>query len=122
MRSPAKTLSHSWRGARLSPWVGASNPLPADMELGTTTVLFDGVNAGSEIRVYSQAGVELAGVETCSADPVLTWNVYAPAYNSARIVIIHPDYKIKEFTYASVVGTQSLPVQQERDKWYKNPI
>jgi hypothetical protein len=48
--------------------------------------------------------------------------VFAPAYNAARIVIIHPDYKIKEFTYAAATGDQSLPIQQERDKWYSNPV
>ncbi len=85
----------------------------------STTVTFSGVNASSEIRVYNTALDELAGIETCSANQVLTWAIPT---GDVRIVIIHPDYKIKEFTYASVVGTQSLPVQQERDKWYKNPI
>ncbi|MCL5460319.1 hypothetical protein M3M33_16905, partial [Loigolactobacillus coryniformis] len=61
--------------------------------------------------------------ETCSADHVLAWSVYSPgsSNNTVRIVIVHPDYKIKEFNYLSSVGSQSLPIQQERDKWYSNP-
>lgn len=85
----------------------------------STTVTFSGVNAGSEIRVYDSAANELAGVETSSANPSMTWTI---PIGAVRIVIIHPDYKIKEFAYTSVVGNQSLPVQQEPDKWYSNPL
>lgn len=96
--------------------------LPTD-PVGTTTVTFTGVNANSEIRVYRADGVELAGVENCSANHALTWSVYAPGSNSVnRIVIVHPSYRIKEFTYTPAVGTTSLPVQQEADKWYSNPV
>ncbi len=84
----------------------------------STTVTFIGVNAGSEIRVYNTALDELAGVESSSSNPALTWQV---PVGDVRIVIIHPDYKIKEFTYTTTAGAQSLPVQQERDKWYSNP-
>lgn len=84
----------------------------------STTVTFSGANSGSEIRVYNTSLDELAGVESSSANPSLTWQI---PVGDVRIVIIHPDYKIKEFTYASLVGNQSLPVQQERDKWYSNP-
>lgn len=91
--------------------------------IGTTTVTFDGVNAGSEIRVQLPDLSEAAGVETCDDNHVLTWSVYASgsANNTVRIVIVHPDYKIKEFSYTSRVGAQSVPVQQEPDKWYSNP-
>lgn len=91
---------------------------------GITTVTFSGVNAGSEIRVYLPDTTEAAGIETCSTDQVLVWPVYSAGSpnNTVRIVIIHPDYKIKEFNYTSSVGTQSLPIQQERDKWYSNPV
>ena len=85
----------------------------------STTVAFSGVVAGSEIRVYNSAADELAGTESCSADHALTWVIPSPA--SVRVVIIHPDYKIKEFSYSSISGNQSLPVQQEPDKWYSNP-
>lgn len=84
----------------------------------STTVTFSGVNAGSEIRVYDGSANELAGVEACSANPELTWTLSS---GDVRIVIIHPDYKIKEFTYTPVAGVVSLPVQQEPDKWYSNP-
>jgi hypothetical protein len=96
--------------------------LPSD-PIGTTVVTFSGVNANSEIRVYLPDTTEAAGIENCIADQVLSWSVYAPgsANNTARIVIIHPDYKIKEFTYISSIGNQSIPVQPERDKWYSNP-
>lgn len=85
----------------------------------STTVTFSGVNAGSEIRVYDSSVNELDGTESCGANHQLTWTI---PVGDVRIVIIHPDYKIKEFTYASVAGVQTLPVQQERDRWYQNPI
>ena len=85
----------------------------------STTVTFDGVAANSEIRVYDNAANELAGVENCSSSQVLTWAI--PASPTVRIVIIHPSYKIKEFTYTATAGNQSIPVQQEPDKWYSNP-
>lgn len=96
--------------------------LPSD-PIGTTTVTFSGVQAGTEIRVYLPNGTEVAGVESCDADHVLSWPVYAAgsANNTVRIVIVHSDYKIKEFTYTAQIGNQSIPVQQEPDKWYSNP-
>lgn len=96
--------------------------LPSDA-IGTATVSFLGVSAGSEIRVYLSDMTELAGIESCAADQVLSWDSYpyGNPNNTVRIVIIHPDYKIKEFTYLSQVGNQTIPVQQEPDKWYSNP-
>lgn len=92
--------------------------------IGTCTRTFDGVPANSEIRVYLPDATEAAGIETCAANQQLTWQVYAAGSpnNTVRIVIVHPDYKIKEFTYTSTVGTSSIPVQAEPDKWYSNPI
>ena len=89
----------------------------------STTVTFAGVNAGSEIRVYLPDGTETAGVESCDADHELTWTVYAVGNtdNVVTIRIVHTAYKIKEFTYTSAEGAQTLPVQQEADKWYRNP-
>jgi hypothetical protein len=84
----------------------------------STTVTFDGVNAGSEIRVYDSGGAELAGVESCSADHALTWAV---ASGDQHIVIVHLDYRIKDFSYTNQAGAQTLPVQQEPDDWYSNP-
>lgn len=97
--------------------------LPTD-PIGTCTRTFDGVPAGSEIRIYRADGVELAGVESCaSADPQLSWSVYAPGANSVnRIVIINLAYKIKEFIYTPSVGTGSIPVQMDDDDWYSNPV
>ena len=96
--------------------------LPTD-PIGTTTVTFSGVNSGSEIRAYLPDTTEAAGIETCAADQVLSWSVYSVGSpnNTVRIVIVHPDYKIKEFTYTASLGNQSIPVQQEPDKWYSNP-
>lgn len=96
--------------------------LPSDA-IGTTTVTFSGVNAGSEIRVYLSDMTEVAGIESGAADQSLSWDVYAQGSpnNTVRIVIIHPSYKIKEFTYTATAGSQSIPVQQEPDKWYSNP-
>lgn len=96
--------------------------LPTD-PVGTTDVTFDGVNAGSEIRVYLPDGTEAAGIESCAADQVLSWSVYAPGSpnNTVTVRIVHPTYKIKEFDYTASTGAVSLPVQQEVDKWYSNP-
>ena len=96
--------------------------LPTD-PIGVATGRFLDVHSGSEIRVSLADMTELAGVESCDNDHVLTWSVFASGSpnNVVRIVIIHPDYKIKEFTYLSQIGNQSIPVQQEPDKWYSNP-
>lgn len=92
--------------------------------IGTTTVTFSGVNAGSEIRVYLPDGTEVAGIESCAANQALTWPVYAGGSpnNTVRIVVVNTAYKIKEFTYTVLLGDQSLPIQQEPDKWFSNPI
>ena len=84
----------------------------------TTTVTFTGVNSGSEIRVYDSTGAALDGVESCSADHVLTWTVSA---NPVTVRVVNTAYKIKEFQYTNVAGNTSLPIQQEADKWYSNP-
>ena len=123
--TPQLTISPASRGRIVPSAMGISVGvfrLSSD-PTGLTTVTFTGVNAGSEIRVSLSDLTEMAGVETCTADPSLTWDVYAAgnANNTVRIVIIHPDYKIMEFTYLSQTGNQSIPVQQEPDKWYSNP-
>lgn len=91
--------------------------------VGTTTVTFSGVNSGSEIRVYLPDGTEAAGVESCDADHALSWSVYVPgsARNTVTVRIVNTEYKIKEFSYTAAEGAQTLPVQQELDKWYVNP-
>jgi len=96
--------------------------LPTD-PIGSTLVTFQGINADSEIRVYLSDGSEIAGVENSVANQALSWDVYSPgsANNTVRIVVIHPAYKIKEFTYTAAIGAASLPMQQELDKWYSNP-
>ena len=113
--SRGKSVSLGWCSLGVSSW--ATDPI------GSTTVTFDGVHAGSEIRVYLYDMTELAGVESSTDNPSLAWSVYAngSANNIVRIVIVHPNYRIKEFNYTSRVGAQSIPVQQEPDKWYSNP-
>ncbi len=97
-------------------------PLPSDA-IGSTNVVFVGVNATSEIRIYDASGSELAGIESCAANQAFTWPVYAPGSpnNNVRVVIVHFDYKIKEFAYTSTLGNQSIPIQQEADPWAVNP-
>ena len=92
--------------------------LPGDA-IGTTSVTFDGVPAGNEIRVYDQDLNELAGVENCTANQVLTWSVYAPGSlkNTVQIKIFGLGYKIKDFPYTSRVGDQTVPVQMDTDPW-----
>ena len=91
--------------------------------VGSTFVTFSGVNANSEIRVYLPDGTEVAGVEDCVANQVLSWGVYATgsANNTVTIRIVHFAYEIKEFDYASSAGARDLPVQQKVDKWARNP-
>lgn len=92
--------------------------LPTD-PVGTTSVTFEGVPAGNEIRVYDQDLNELAGVETCTANQILTWAVYVPGSpkNNVQIKIFGIDYKIKDFPYTSRVGDQTVPVQMDTDPW-----
>lgn len=96
--------------------------MPTD-SIGTATVAFVGVHADSEIRVYLPDGTEVAGVENCDADQVLAWPVYSVGSpnNTVRIVVMHMEYRLKEFTFTAFAGAQSLPVQQDRDPWYSNP-
>jgi hypothetical protein len=96
--------------------------LPSD-PIGVATVTFDGVFANSEIRVYSPAGVEVAGIELCAAYQILSWPIFSNGSpnNTVTIRIINWLYKIKEFDYRASLGNNSLPIQQERDKWSLNP-
>lgn len=93
--------------------------LPTD-PVGTTQVTFSGIHAGSEIRVYRASdGVELAGIENCADNQVLSWDVYPSP--TVRIVIVSMDYDVLSFEYDSVVGAVALPIFQRKDKWYRNP-
>lgn len=96
--------------------------LPSE-PVGSTTVTFSGVVAGLEIRVYDSSRNELAGIESCAADQSLSWSVYAPGSpnNIVQIKIIGFAYKIKDFTYTSTLGNQTIPIQLEADKWALNP-
>lgn len=99
------------------------------MAVGTTTVTFSGVVVGSEIHVYlpdgdgGSAGTEVAGVESCSANQVLSWPVYAPASpnNTVFITIIKRGVGWLKFPFQSVVGSQLLPIFQRPDLGYNNP-
>lgn len=90
--------------------------LPAD-PVGTTTVTFSGVQAGTEIRVYLPDGTEAAGVEECTVDPVLTWPVYAAGSpnNNVFITMLKRGYRWQRFTFQSVVGNQTIPIFQIPD-------
>jgi len=123
MRTVSNHLSLGWIGANPTAWLGAVNPIPDDFAISSTTVTFDGVIAGSEIRVYDASLNELAGIESCAANQQLTWPVYASGSpnNNVEIKIYNTGYRLKKFPYTSKVGDQSIPVQMERDRWYNNP-
>lgn len=95
--------------------------LPTD-PLRYVALTFDGVNAGSEIRCYlNSTGAELFGEESCDANHVFS---AVPYYGTGQVVtlrIVHPDYRIKEFSYTVPASSQVIPIQQEPDKWYSNP-
>lgn len=102
---------------------GASSYAPerfANDVIGTTTVTFTGVHANSEIRVY-RAGVEVAGIENCSQNHTLSWGIYT-TNNDVTIVIVHQNYKIISILYSASIGNAAIPIQQQPDKWYNNPI
>lgn len=96
--------------------------LPTD-PIGSATVTFQGVQAGTEIRVYLPDGTEAAGVEECTADPVLTWPVYAAGSpnNSVFITLLKRGFRWQRFNYVSLVGSQTLPIFQIADLGYSNP-
>lgn len=102
--------------------------LPSDA-IGTTTVTFAGVNAGSEIRVYlsdgpdGSAGTEVAGLDSCVANQQLTWDVYSAGSpnNNVWIHILKRGLRWMKFSYTSKVGAQSIPIFQNADLGYNNP-
>ncbi len=93
-----------------------------DDPLKYVTLTFDGVNANSEIRIYRNSdNSETAGVELCDANHVFAGVPYYGTGQVCTVRIVHPDYKIKEFTYTIPSIDQTIPVQQELDRWYSNP-
>lgn len=90
--------------------------LPTD-PIGSATVTFQGVQAGTEIRVYLPDGTEAAGVEDCTVDPVLTWPVYAAGSpnNTVFITLLKRGYRWQRFEFQSVVGNQTIPIFQIPD-------
>jgi len=97
--------------------------------IGTTTVTFDGVVAGSEIRVYlpdgpsGSAGTEVAGLDSCISQQQLTWSIYAAGSpnNTVWIHIIKRGLRWMKFPYVSKLGIQSIPIFQNTDLGYNNP-
>lgn len=102
--------------------------LPTD-PIGTTTVTFSGVAAGSEIRVYlpdgpnGAAGTEVAGLDSCVENQQLSWAVYAPGSpnNNVWIHLLKRGLRWQKFSYTSKVGAQSIPIFQNTDLGYNNP-
>lgn len=95
--------------------------LPED-PVGATTVTFSGVQAGTEIHVYLPDGTEIAGVEDCVENQVLTWPVYAPGPNSAvNITLLKRGTRWQKFPFTPTVGAMTLPIFQITDLGYSNP-
>jgi hypothetical protein len=91
--------------------------------IGSVTLTFDGVQAGSEVRIYDQLGaaaVELAGVESCDVNPGLVVPYYGPG-QTAQVVIIALSRKIKSFPISVPSSDATVPAQQDVDPWYSNP-
>lgn len=85
----------------------------------STSVTFQGVVAGSEIHVYDAADNEIAGVESCTANHVLSWSI--PANPNVKVTIIKRGLRWMKFPYASQEGNQSIPIFQSTDLGYNNP-
>ena len=101
--------------------VSAVAALPTD-PIGNTTVTFTGVLEGTEIHVYLQDGTELAGVESSTVNPILTWPVYAPGANSTvYITLIKRGYRWQRFDYTSRIGLQAIQIFPLPDLGYNNP-
>ena len=102
--------------------------LPTD-PIGTATVTFSGVVAGSEIRVYlpdgpnGAAGTEVAGLDSCVENQQLSWAVYAPGSpnNNVWIHLLKRGLRWQKFSYTSKVGAQLIPIFQNTDLGYNNP-
>jgi hypothetical protein len=87
----------------------------------STTLTFQGVVAGSEIRIYRNSdNVEIAGVESCDANHAFTLTT---GHGSAcTIKIVNLAYRIQYFQYTIPSESVSLPIEQEPDRWYSNPV
>lgn len=89
----------------------------------TRTLTFDGVPAGTEIRitdVLGAAAVELAGVESSAANPSLTIN-YTGSGQSVWITIISLTGMLQQFLYSVPAVDTTIPMQMGTDRWYYNP-
>lgn len=91
--------------------------------IGSCSVTFSGVNAGSEIHVYLPDGTEIAGVESCVENQTLVWPVYpvGSANNTVQITIIKRGLRWQKFSYVSTVGDSSIPIFPQPDLGYNNP-
>lgn len=96
--------------------------LPTD-PIGSCSVTFSGVNAGSEIHVYLPDGTEIAGVESCVENQTLIWSVYpvGSPNNTVQITIIKRGLRWQKFSYVSTVGDSSIPIFPQPDLGYNNP-
>lgn len=110
------------RSRSFGPLAVSVNRMPND-PIGTTTVTFSGVQAGTEIHVYLPDGTEVAGVESCGPNHVLAWSVYAAGSpnNAVYITLIKRGLQWRRFNYQSQLGAQSIPIFQQSDLGYNNP-
>lgn len=117
MRTESNLLNVISAGSQYYRWVGGINPAPNDFAVASTTVTFSGVIAGTEIRVYRFDGVELAGIEECVANQVLTWETYALGsfYNVVQITLLLRGYRWQKFPLTSTIGARSIPIFQTAD-------
>lgn len=89
----------------------------------TTTLTFDGVPAGTEIRIYDQLGasaVELAGVESSAANPSLTVNYTGPG-QVVWVTVASLTRKLQQFQLTVPAEDTTVPMQMSLDPWYSNP-
>ena len=91
--------------------------------IGSTIVTFQGVPAGTEVRVYSQARVELAGVDSSTENPALSWPVYpnGSPNNTVYITILKRGYRWQKFNHSSTMGAATIPIFMSTDLGYNNP-
>lgn len=88
--------------------------------LGAISITFIDIKADTEIRIFNALGFEVAGVESCIADQTLIWNADNEGVFTIRLISLV--YGLQEFTYTATVGEHSIPIQQEIDPWFKDPV
>jgi hypothetical protein len=87
--------------------------------LGFPVLSFSGVPAGTELRIYNSAGIELAGTESYVIGDTLT-TPYIADPNPARFQFLAIGYEYLFFDLPIPRLDALIPVVMRKDRVYKN--